>query len=160
MLTDFNWNEAKKNFFFEKKIQNGRLKKTSFSCFANSQYFFMKFSWIGPWVSRIDWCGGHWFGSTNMVVRQPDISSKMPKKHKKCIFCLFLSLCRTASPPYRLSPINALCINHSWGFLGWTTTWGNGRVFQSFWELENNSVALKLLFCGIVWSEIQSCSRA
>jgi hypothetical protein len=38
----------------QKKIQNGRLKKTSFSSSANSQYFFMKISWIGPWVSRID----------------------------------------------------------------------------------------------------------
>merc|ERR1711894_755524 len=37
-----------------KKIQNGRLKKTSFSSSANSQYIFMKFSWSGPWVSRID----------------------------------------------------------------------------------------------------------
>ena len=45
-----------------------------------------------------------------MVVRLPDISSKMAKKHKKWIFCLFLSLCWTASPPYRLSPINALRI--------------------------------------------------
>jgi hypothetical protein len=39
---------------FEKKIQNGRLNKTSFSSSTNSQYFFMKISWIGPWVSRID----------------------------------------------------------------------------------------------------------
>ena len=46
----------------QKKIQNGRLrkfkmaasKKTSFSSPANSQYFFMKFLWFGPWVSRID----------------------------------------------------------------------------------------------------------
>ena len=61
------------------KIQNGRLKKTSFSSSANSQYFFMKFSWIGPWVSRIDWCEGHWFGSTYMVVRLSNISSKTGK---------------------------------------------------------------------------------
>ena len=27
-----------------------------------------------------------------MVVRLPDISSKMAQTHKKCIFCLFLSL--------------------------------------------------------------------
>jgi hypothetical protein len=38
----------------KKKIQNGRLKKSSFSSSANSQYFFLKISWIGPWVSRID----------------------------------------------------------------------------------------------------------
>ena len=44
----------------------------------------------------------------------------------------------------------------SWGFLAPATTWRNGRVFQSFWVPENNSVVLKSLFCRIVWSEIQS----
>ena len=43
MLTNFHEDEAKKNFFFEKKNQNGRLKKRSFSISANSQYFFQKF---------------------------------------------------------------------------------------------------------------------
>jgi hypothetical protein len=38
----------------QKKNQNGRLKKRSFSSSANSQYSFMKILWIGPWVSRID----------------------------------------------------------------------------------------------------------
>ena len=67
------------NFFFlEKKNQNGRLKKTSFSSSANSQYFFMKISWIGPWVSRIHWCKGHWWYSTYVAVRLSDISSKTP----------------------------------------------------------------------------------
>ena len=39
-------------------------------------------------------------------------------------------------------------------------SWGNGRVFQSFWVLQNNSVVLKSLFCGIVWCEIQSYRKA
>ena len=43
MLTDFHGDEAKQNYFFEKNIQNGRLKKTEFFNFANSQYFFVKF---------------------------------------------------------------------------------------------------------------------
>ena len=42
--------KQKKLFFLEKKIQNGRLKKTEFFKIANSQ----KISQIGPWVSRID----------------------------------------------------------------------------------------------------------
>ena len=55
MLTDFNWDEAKKEKkIFEKKNQNGQLKKNEFFNFANSQYFLSKISWIGPWVSRID----------------------------------------------------------------------------------------------------------
>ena len=43
-----------KKIFFEKKIQNGRLKKTAIFNSPNSQYFFMKISWIGPWVSRVE----------------------------------------------------------------------------------------------------------
>ena len=53
-LTNFHGDEAKKNFFLKKKIQNGRLKKTEFFKIANSQKIFVKISWIGPWVSRID----------------------------------------------------------------------------------------------------------
>ena len=51
--------KQKKNFFSEKKIQNGRLKKTTFFKITNFQKIFMKISQIGPWVSRIDWCEGH-----------------------------------------------------------------------------------------------------
>ena len=35
-----------------KKIQNGRHKKTEIFNFINSQYFFMKISWIGPSKKR------------------------------------------------------------------------------------------------------------
>ena len=80
----------------QKKNQNGRLKKGQFSI------FFCENSWIGPWVSRIDWCEMHWCVSTNMDVRLSDISSKTGKK------------CRTASQPYRLSHVNALRINQSY----------------------------------------------
>jgi hypothetical protein len=38
----------------KQKNQNGRLKKGSFSRSANSQYFFVKNSWIGSWVNRTD----------------------------------------------------------------------------------------------------------
>ena len=57
-MTDFHGDEAK--FFFEKKrVQNGRLKNTEFFKTANSKYFFLKFSGIGPWVSRINRWEGH-----------------------------------------------------------------------------------------------------
>ena len=46
-----------------------------------------------------------------MVVRLSDISSKTGKKCIFGVFRLFLCLCRTASRPYKLSLINALCIN-------------------------------------------------
>jgi hypothetical protein len=55
-------------FLWKKKSKWPR-QKTSFSSSTNSQYFFIKFLWLGPWVSRINWCEGHWCGSTYMVVR-------------------------------------------------------------------------------------------
>ena len=112
LLTNKLWHVSmgmkQKKIFFEKKkkIQNGRLKKTEFFNFAKSWAISAKISWIGPWVSRIEWCEGHWFGSTYMAVRLSDISSKTAYKHKKCIFWLLLSLRLRASWPYRLSHIN------------------------------------------------------
>ena len=48
------------------------------------------------------------------------------EKPKKCIFCLFLSLCRTVSQPYKLGHINALCINQG----------SIHKIFAKFfWEL-------------------------
>ena len=76
----------KPSIFWKIKIQNGRLIKSSFSSSANSQYFFMKILVIGPWVSRIDWCEGHWCGSTCMVVMLSDISSKTGRN----VFFVFL----------------------------------------------------------------------
>ena len=46
----------------------------------------MKFLWFGPWVSRIDWCEGHWNVSTYMVVR---LSDKQPKNTKNTFFVCF-----------------------------------------------------------------------
>ena len=58
--TDFNENEAKKNFFFEeKKFKMADFSKWPFFKMANSRDFFAKISQIRPWVSRIDWCEAH-----------------------------------------------------------------------------------------------------
>ena len=111
----FSWEwRKKKKKILDKKIQNGRLKKSSFFKIANSQNFFTKISQMGPWVSRIEWCEGHWCSSTYMAVRLSDKSSKTAKKYRKCIFWLFLSFCRTASRPYTLSYIDALRIIQSY----------------------------------------------
>ena len=72
-MTCFHGNEAKR-FFFEKKNSKWPTKIRPLSRIINSQYFFVKILWIGPWVSRIDWCKGHWCGSTYMVVRLSSIS--------------------------------------------------------------------------------------
>ena len=95
----------------QKKNQNGRLKKIEFFKIANSQYFFVKISWNGPWASKIEWCQGHWYILTYMAVRLYNISSKTGKNCLFCVFSPFLSLHRTAWQPYRLSHIDALCIN-------------------------------------------------
>ena len=105
--------KPKKNFIDQpnnQKPKTKKLNKSHFQGFVNSQYFFMKISWIGPWVSRIDWYEGHWYGSTHMAVRLSDICSETGKKCIFCVFRLFLRLCRTASRPYR-SSISAIHIN-------------------------------------------------
>ena len=56
----FSWEWSKKKFFFwRKKFKMADFSKWLFFKIANSQNFFVKISWIGPWVSRIDWCEGH-----------------------------------------------------------------------------------------------------
>ena len=110
---NLDWFSWEKIFFFEKKIQNGRLKKSSFFKITNSLNFFAKIYQMGPWVSRIEWCEGHWCSLTYMAVRLSDKSSKTAKKCIFCTFWLFLSFCRTASRPHTLSYINALRIIQS-----------------------------------------------
>ena len=70
--------KKKKNFDQpnNQKPKTKKLNKSHFQGFANSQYFFVKILWIGPWVSRIDWCEGQRCGSTYMAVRLSDLSSK------------------------------------------------------------------------------------
>ena len=60
----------------KQKNQNSWLKKTEIFNSPNSQYFFAKISGIGPWVSRINWCKLHQCGSTYMVIRLSNVSSK------------------------------------------------------------------------------------
>ena len=73
----FSWEWSKKKiFFWKKKSKMAVFQKWPFFKIANSQNFFVKISQIRPWVSRIAWCEGHWPGSTYMVVRLSDISSK------------------------------------------------------------------------------------
>ena len=101
-------------FIFEKQKTKWPTQKNW--VFQNHKFSknFAKISENGSWISRIDWCVGHWCGSTYVVVRLSDISSKPGKKCIYGAFRLFLSLCRTASRPYRLSHINPLCINQSY----------------------------------------------
>ena len=85
--------KGKKIFFEKKKNQIGQLKKTQIFTSANFQYFFVKISWIGPWVSRIDWCEENWCGSTYMAVRLSNIFKlKNHLKHKKMHFLLVFEL--------------------------------------------------------------------
>ena len=72
----------------QKKFKMAAPKKLFFKI-ANSRNFFVKISEIGPWVSRIERCEGHWCSSMYMAVRLSDKSSKTAKKQKKCIFSHF-----------------------------------------------------------------------
>ena len=105
MLTDFHGNEAK-------KIPKWPIKKTEFFNSANSQYSFSKISWIGLWVSRMSTMS---INVLNLYGHE-DVRHKHENglKTQKCIFCLFLSICRTPSRIYSLNHINALCINQSY----------------------------------------------
>ena len=111
ILTCFYGNEAKYNKN-KIRIQNGPLKKTEFFKIINSHYFFLKISWIGPWIDAksIDVCS-----STYMVVRLSDISSKKAWKHKKCISPRFWAYVgqphghigwATSMPLVSINPIN------------------------------------------------------
>ena len=68
-----------KKFFFlnerSKMADSKKLKKI-----ANSQNLFVKISWIGSWVSRIDWCQGHWC-SCEAFQRKGKNSLKIQKMH-------------------------------------------------------------------------------
>jgi hypothetical protein len=70
----------------KKKFKMADSKKLRFSTPPILNNFFPKFSWIGTWVSRINWCQGHQCDLTYMVIRLSDMSSK---KGKKCFFCVF-----------------------------------------------------------------------
>ena len=58
-----------------KKNPKWPTQKTMFFKIANSQYFFVKIFWIGPWVSRIDDAKG--IDVAQPMWRLSDISSKM-----------------------------------------------------------------------------------
>ena len=48
----------------KKKIEMADSKKNLSFGSSNSQYFFSKLLWGGPWVTRIKWCKEHWCVST------------------------------------------------------------------------------------------------
>ena len=64
-------------------------KKLRFSKSRILNIFSRNFLQIGPWISKIDWCKGHWRGSTYVDVRLSDISSKTAKKHKNAFLACF-----------------------------------------------------------------------
>ena len=68
-MTDLNRNEAKKKKNLTKIFKMADLKKLSFSTATKNWAIFTIISEIGPWVSRINWCEGHWFCSTYVVDR-------------------------------------------------------------------------------------------
>ena len=83
-LTNFHGDETI-FFSFEKKNPKWQTLKNLF--FQNCQFsiFFVKVSWIGPCIRWIDWCKGHWCGSTYMVERLSERKLKNRQKIKEYI---------------------------------------------------------------------------
>ena len=115
--------KQKKIFFFfcKKNFKMADSKKLSFSTTPKSWAITAKISWIGPWVSRIDWCKGHWWGSTYMAVRLSDIR---PKTGKICIFCVFM-------PFASINPTNPR--TNLWNFGDNCSAFGGSWKTQFFW---------------------------
>ena len=108
MLTNFHGNKAKKIFFFwKKKFKMADSKKGHFSTLSILNIFFWKFhgSVLGL-VGLID--------AKGIDGAQPIWSWGCLTWAQKQAKNAFLSLCRTAFPPYRLSHINALGIIQSY----------------------------------------------
>ena len=101
--------KQKQNFFLiKKKIQNGWLKKACFPAPPILNIFSPKFhGLVLQLVELIDAKGIGVAQPKYMAVRLSDISSKTGNKCIFCVFRPFLSLCRTASRPHRLSHTNA-----------------------------------------------------
>jgi hypothetical protein len=64
----FDWKKTKTFLFLEKKKSKWPIKKKLILQLRQFSFFFVKISWICPLDSRIDWCEGHWCGSTYIVV--------------------------------------------------------------------------------------------
>ena len=127
--------------------------------FQNRQFsfFFARIPGIGPWVSRINWCKGHWCGSTH-IVRLSRVRSKTGKTGKKCIFCVFAcfsTLLKTTWWPYRLSHINALHINLSYPHK--TIPWSSCKKYWEFGGSENLSFFESAIMNFCFWFDFFFC---
>ena len=110
------------------------------------------------WYSEYDfWFGGihklHWCFSMDIFCQCPFIGlfeffiytvsylgqSQTAKKCVFCVFRLFLSLCQTASRPYKLSHINALRINQFYlpKDQSMKISWKNIENLHYGWFLQN-----------------------
>ena len=84
-----------------------------------------------------------------MALRLSDISSKTGKKCIFCVFRPFLSLCRTASRPYKLSHLNALRINQSYTSKDESQKFSQKNIEN--WRSPEND------FCLVFW--LLGCSK-
>ena len=111
MWANFCWDEGKKKFFEKIKFKMADLKKGHFSKSPIVNIFLRKF--YGAVLGLVELIDAKGIGMAQPIctMRLSDIRSKTGQKCIFCVFWPFLSLCRTASRPYRLSHTNALGIN-------------------------------------------------
>ena len=142
-MTDFHGDQAKKNIFFAKKIQNGQFFKMAI--IPNYQFSknFVKISWIGPWVSWIDWCS--W-----LLLEAQDWCSLAHKKYKTRVIM--------ASVWYiSLEYIPNLCVQ--WSKVDSTTIFlfWNCQVQLSFWD--GLLTSCSMMYClFLLWISNQPAS--
>ena len=68
----------KPNFFKNPIPKNKKNRKQNkYLVIFQINIFFLKISGTGPWVSRINWCEGHWCGSTYLYAGHQAVQHKV-----------------------------------------------------------------------------------
>ena len=91
-MMQFIFIEEQQKTFLSRPFWNSKWQTQKKLIFQLCQFsiFFMKISWIGPWISRIDWCKGHWCGSTYIQLMWSWGCSTWAQKQAKNAFFVFL----------------------------------------------------------------------
>ena len=98
-----------------------------------------KISWINPWVSRIDWWKGHWWGSTYMSVRLSDIRQQAKQAKYAFLGHFWTHVGQSYSHIGCAKPMPFASINSTnprtnpWNFGGNCSAFGGGWKTQFFW---------------------------
>ena len=157
--------KQKKNFWW-KKFKMADFSKWPFFKIANSRNFYAKILQIGPWVTTIIRCKGHWCSSIYMVVRLSDIRQKQTKN----AFFVFLGcFCPYVRQPHdhigwatlmgfaSINPTNPR--TDLWNFREKISRIGDfeKRPFWKIGHFEFFSSKKNFFFASFLWKSVQIC---